>query len=92
MHNMIINDSNAVQELRNELLRAVENLEEQLKVTEAALNTVAETFQDEQAKLFVESFDKDKQKLQPLMDDVAWFESDSLRKIQEWIEEYEAMR
>ncbi len=92
MHNMIINDSNAVQELRNELLRAVGNLEEQLKVTEAALSTVAETFQDEQSKLFFESFDEDKQKLHPLMEDVAWFESDPLRKIQEWIEEYEAMR
>ena len=91
MHNMLINDSNAVQALRNELLLAVENLEEQLKATEAALNTVAETWQDTQFKKYVESFDEDKQKLQPLMDDVAWYESDPLRKIQEWIEEYEAM-
>lgn len=91
MHNMLINDSNAVQELRNELLRAVENLEEQLKVTEAAINNVAETWQDTQFKKYAESFDEDKKKLQPLMDDVAWYESDPLCKIQEWIEEYEAM-
>lgn len=91
MHNMIINDAKAVQELRNELLRAVEGLEEQLKTTEAALNTVAETWQDNQTKKFVDSFADDKQKLQPLMDDITWFENDPLKKIQEWIEEYDAM-
>ncbi|MBR1725726.1 MAG: hypothetical protein IJ724_03595 [Muribaculaceae bacterium] len=88
---MIINDAQAVQELRNELLRAVEDLEEQLKTTEAALDTVAETWQDNQTKKFVESFAEDKLKLQPLMDDIAWFEVDPLKKIQEWIEEYDRM-
>ena len=88
---MIINDAQAVQELRNELLRAVEDLEEQLKTTEAALEKVFETWQDNQMKKFVESFANDKQKLQPLMDDIAWFENDPLKKIQKWIEEYDAM-
>ena len=57
----IINDWEAMRTFRGQLREAVDNLQEQLKRTERALEEVSNSWKDEQFRKYNDEFSKDKE-------------------------------
>lgn len=84
----IINDWKAMRTLHGQLRDAVDDLQEQLKKTEHALEEVANSWKDEQFRKYNEEFSKDKDEIPPLCDKINEFEEGPLQKLEEIIHEY----
>lgn len=84
----IINDYETLHKFRNELLDAVDNLREQLKKTEAAMEDVATVWKDMQFQKYEKEFTKDKDKIEPLCKDIEEFESDVLYRLEKLLITY----
>lgn len=84
----MINDPEAVSELRNKLLVTVDGLQDQLRKTERAMDVVAEEWKDIQFQKYYDGFIEDKEKINPLCKDIEAFEDEVLRPLQEILEDY----
>lgn len=84
----VINDPEAIKKFRYELTDVVEALRDQLRKTDAAIDEVAETWNDEQFRKFRDSFNDDKEVIEPLCRDVEDFESGPLYQLQTILESY----
>ncbi len=84
----IINDWEAMKKFRGNLSDAVDNLQEQLKRTERALEEVANSWKDEQFKKYNDEFSKDKDEFPPLCEKIKDFEEGPLQQLEEIIHEY----
>lgn len=84
----MINDPEAVQKFRNELLELVDHLQDQLKRTDAAMEEVATQWKDEQFRKYHREFNKDREIFTPLCKDIEEFESGPLANIQRILEKY----
>lgn len=84
----MINDPEAVQKFRNELRELVDQLQDQLKRTDSAMEEVAESWKDEQFKKYHREFTKDRDIFPPLCKDIEEFESGPLYNLQSILEEY----
>ena len=84
----MINDPEAIQKFRNELLELVDGLQEQLKRTDAAMEEVAASWKDEQFKKYHREFTKDRDIFPPLCKDIEEFEAGPLYQLQTILEEY----
>lgn len=73
----------------DELLDTVEQLQEQLKNTERAMDEVATDWKDAQFKEYHKKFSEDKDKIAPLCKKLEEYESDILRPLAKIVEEYE---
>ncbi|MDE5561673.1 MAG: hypothetical protein K2J00_07755 [Bacteroidaceae bacterium] len=82
-----INDVEALKVFRNKMLDAVENLMQQLRRTDAAIENVACTWKDSQFETFRDNFNEDKEKIKPLSDDIEEFE-DNVHYIERILREY----
>lgn len=69
-----INDVEALKDFRNKMLDTVEDLMKQLRRTDSAIENVARTWKDSQFEQFRDNFNKDKEKIKPLSDDIKEFE------------------
>jgi len=74
---------------RNELLDTVDNLREQLKATERAIDDVAQEWKDSQFKKYNEEFSKDKEQIEPLCKKIEDYENDVLKGLYDIVYEYE---
>lgn len=84
----IINDWEAMRKFRGDLRDAVEELQEQLKKTESAMEEVAKSWKDQQFLKYEEEFSKDKEEIPPLCKKITDFEEDPLQKLEEIIRKY----
>ena len=84
----IINDWEAMRTFRGQLRDAVDDLQEQLKKTEHALEEVANSWKDEQYRKYKEEFSKDKDEIPPLCEKINDFEEGPLQRLEEIIHEY----
>lgn len=72
-----------------DLLETVEQLQEQLKNTERAMDDVATDWKDAQFKEFHKQFGEDKDKINPLCKRLEDYEADILRPLADIVKEYE---
>ena len=84
----VINDYETLHKFRNELLNTVDNLREQLKKTEKAMEDVAAVWKDMQFLKYEKEFNKDKEMIEPLCKDIEEFESDVLYPLEKILEKY----
>jgi len=84
----MINDPEAIQRFRYELLDIVDKLQEQLRRTDAAMDEVARSWKDEQFKKYHHEFSHDRDIFQPLCKDMEEFESGPLAELQSILETY----
>ena len=85
---MIINDHVEMENFRNKLKESVDQLNQQLKRTDAAMTTVAQTWQDIQFQKYNDEFTKDKEEFPPLCQTIIEFVDGPLMQLQKYIEEY----
>lgn len=84
----VINDYETMHKFRNDLLDTVENLREQLKKTDKAMEEVAAVWKDMQFQKFNNEFDKDKEEIEPLCKDIEAFENDVLYPLEKLLITY----
>lgn len=84
-----ITNSTSLKKFRNELLDTVDNLREQLRATESAIDEVSQEWKDPQFKKYNEEFSKDKEEIEPLCKKIEEYEDDVLRGLYDIIYEYE---
>ena len=85
----VINNSESVNKFCNELLDTVDDLRDQLKKTEQAMDDVAQEWKDPQFKKYHDEFSKDKEKIEPLCKKIEEYEDDVLRGLYDIVYEYE---
>ena len=77
----MINDPEAIQKFRYQLVDLVDALRKQLKRTDEAMETVASSWKDAQ-------FAKDRDAFEPLCRDIDEFEAGPLAELQSILEQY----
>lgn len=85
---MVINDPQALQEYRNKIRQRIQDLGEQMKSTENAIQTVGESWQDQNFQQFRDNFNVDKEKIKPLQDILNEYDEVILNNLQIRLEEY----
>lgn len=85
----MITDSTSLMNFRNELLDTVEDLREQLRATENAIDEVSREWRDPQFQKYNSEFSKDKEEIEPLCKKIEDYEDDVLRGLYEIVYEYE---
>ncbi len=85
----MITGSESMYRFCEDLLETVEQLQEQLKNTERAMDDVATDWKDAQFKEFHKQFGEDKDKINPLCKRLEDYEADILRPLADIVKEYE---
>lgn len=85
---MVINDPQVLQDYRNKIRQRIQDLGEQLKNTESAIQTVGETWQDQNFQQFRDNFNVDKEKIKPLQEILNEYDESILNNLQMKLEEY----
>lgn len=85
----VITNSTSLKKFRNELLDTVEDLREQLRATENAIDEVSQEWKDPQFKKYHDEFGKDKEQIEPLCKKIEEYEDDVLRGLYDIVYEYE---
>ncbi|MBO5717442.1 MAG: hypothetical protein J6R50_04880 [Alistipes sp.] len=85
----VITNSTSLKKFRNELLDTVEDLREQLRATENAIDEVSQEWKDPQFKKYYDEFSKDKEQIEPLCKKIEEYEDDVLRGLYDIVYEYE---
>lgn len=81
-------DVDSLKKFRNDLLNLSEDLQKQLKRTDAIIEEVATEWNDPQFKKFNDNFQQDKEMIKPLCDRIEDFESIVLRPFEIKIRDY----
>lgn len=84
-------DIKAVKDFRTYLLNLSEDLQEQLKRTDAVIEDVATEWNDPQFKKFNDNFQLDKDTIKPLCEEIENFEAIVLGRYQTKVEDYLGM-
>jgi prefoldin subunit 5 len=84
----VITNLDELIKFREKIQDAIENLDNQLKKTEASLETVNETWDDIKFKEFYEAFGEDKEKIIPLTKVLDEYQGDILLNLQHKLEDY----
>lgn len=84
----IITDLDSIKDLRRKLTEVLEELRDQYEETEKAIETVSETWRDQQFLDFKNQFSEDQKKLKPLCEKIEEYDSEVLEKVQRCIEDY----
>lgn len=85
----VITNSTSLKKFRDELLDTVDNLREQLRATENAIDEVSQEWKDPQFKKYNDEFSKDKEQIEPLCKKIEEYEDDILRGLYDIVYEYE---
>ena len=81
-------DVESLHKFRNDLLNPSEDLQEQLKRTDAVIEDVAAEWDDPQFKKFNEDFQQDKEMIKPLCERIEDFEAIVLQPFEDKVREY----
>ena len=81
-------DVDSLEKFRKDLLRLSEDLQEQLKKTDAVIEDVASEWNDPQFKKFNDAFQQDKEMIKPLCERIEAFESIVLYPFEQKVRDY----
>ena len=87
----MITDAESMYRFCDEVLDTVEQLEEQLRNTEKAMEQVATDWKDAQFQKYNTKFSEDKEKIKPLCSKLEEYESDVLHPLADIIKRYEEL-
>lgn len=79
----------ALKKFREDILERVDDLRDQLRKTEAAMDAVAEEWKDDQFRKYNEEFSKDKEEIEPLSKKLEEYERDVLTPLWKIVYDYE---
>lgn len=88
----MITDADSMYKFCDEVLETVEQLEEQLRATEQAMDEVATDWKDAQFQQYNTKFSEDKEKIKPLCKQLEEYERDILHPLADIVKEYEELR
>ena len=81
-------DVESLHKFRNDLLNLSEDLQEQLKRTDAVIDDVAAEWDDPQFKKFNDDFQQDKEMIKPLCERIEDFEAIVLHPFEDKVRDY----
>lgn len=88
MASTVINDPDSIHAYRGKIFEAIGNLKTQLEKTEAAVQTVSESWKDNNFVQFQNNFNEDKAKIMPLCEVLNNYESNLLHQLEEKLRTY----
>lgn len=88
MPSTVINDPESINAYRGKIQDAIEKLRTQLTKTEIAIETVSESWKDNNFQQFRENFNVDKEQIKPLCDVLSRYESDILYQLEQKLRTY----
>jgi len=89
--NGMVVDPDELYNFRCQLAELSEKLMEQLRRTDAAMETVAKVWQDEQFQKYRDEFTEDRDLIQPLSDQINQFQGGPLQQFENITREYLAL-
>lgn len=85
----VINNSASIHDYRGQIAHAVDELKLQFRKTEQAIDTVSESWKDENFREFQEHFNEDKEQILPLCDVLYNYENNLLYQLEKKLEKLE---
>lgn len=85
----VINNSTSIHEYRGQIAHAIDELQLNLKRTEQAIETVGETWKDDNFKEFQDNFNQDKEQIKPLCDVLDNYQSNLLYQLEQKLKKLE---
>ena len=88
MPSTVINDPESIHEYRGKIQNAIEHLRTQLQKTETAVETVSESWKDNNFQQFRDNFNVDKEQIKPLCEVLSNYESNLLYQLEQKLRTY----
>lgn len=88
MPSTVINDPESINAYRGKIQDAIGKLRDQLAKTEIAIETVSDSWKDNNFQQFRENFNVDKEQIKPLCDVLSRYESDILYQLEQKLRTY----
>jgi len=85
----VINNSTSIHEYRGQIAHAIDELLLNLKKTERAVETVGESWKDDNFKEFQDNFNQDKEKIKPLCNVLDNYQSNLLYQLEQKLKKLE---
>lgn len=92
MTSSVRNNSASIHKYRGQIAHAIDELKLNLKKTERAIETVGETWKDDNFKEFEDNFNQDKEQIVPLCDVLDNYQSNLLYQLEKKLEKLEGRR
>lgn len=89
MTSTVRNNSASIHDYRGQIAYAIDELKLNLKKTERAIETVGETWKDDNFKEFEDNFNQDKEQIVPLCDVLDNYQSNLLYQLEKKLEKLE---
>ena len=88
MASTVINDPESIHEYRGRIQDVIERLNTPLRETENAIQTVSESWKDNNFQQFRNNFEKDKEDIRPLCDILSKYEDNILFNLEQKLRSY----
>jgi uncharacterized protein YukE len=85
----VINNSKAIHDYRGQIAHVTDELKVQFRKTEQAIETVSESWKDDNFREFQEHFNEDKEQILPLCDVLYNYENNLLYQLEKKLEKLE---
>lgn len=85
----VINNSKSIHDYRGQIAHAIDELKLQFQKTDRAIETVSESWKDENFREFQEHFNEDKEQILPLCDVLYNYENNLLYQLEKKLEKLE---
>lgn len=92
MTSTVINNSASIHDYRGQIAHAIDKLKLNLKKTERAIETVGESWKDDNFREFEDNFNQDKEQIIPLCDVLDNYQSNLLYQLEKKLEKLEGRR
>lgn len=92
MTSTVINSSASIHDYRGQIAHAIDELKLNLKKTERAIETVGESWKDDNFREFEDNFNQDKEQIIPLCDVLDNYQSNLLYQLEKRLEKLEGRR
>lgn len=88
MASTVVNDPESINQFRAQINDAIMDLRKQFEKTESAIETVSESWQDDQFKQFRDNFEVDKEQIKPLWEVLEKYKDDILYNLEQKLQNY----
>lgn len=92
MTSTVFNNSASIHDYRGQIAHAIDELKLNLKKTERAIETVGESWKDDNFREFEDNFNQDKEQIIPLCDVLDNYQSNLLYQLEKKLEKLEGRR
>ena len=84
----VINNPDSIHDYRDKIGETIEELKQQLVKTESAIETVSESWRDENFQQFQNNFNEDKEKIRPLCEVLLNYKDNLLYQLEQKLRVY----